>query len=116
MDSEKRKYLRVPLSVSVSYRVNHQTREEAYHVESVNIGEGGIFVKTDLPLGIGTDVELEFSLPNAPEPIRVCGKVVWSGGLETPGKGEVSGKGIRFTECKEHFRKLLTEYVQQASK
>ncbi len=112
MRIEKRTSLRVPLSVHVAYWVHQQEREEAYRVESINVGEGGIFIQTDLPLGIGTKVHLEFTLPDNGEPIRLEGKVAWSGGIRTPKGEKVWGKGIEFTTGDEQIRKQLLEYIE----
>jgi uncharacterized protein (TIGR02266 family) len=113
MRNERRESSRTELSVSVSYRINNQDREEAYQVESVNISEGGVFLKTDLPLGLGTKVKLELSLPQHRETIRFCGKVVWSGGAKTEEGGQVSGKGIEFVDCDAGCMKQLREYLEQ---
>jgi len=111
MGAEKRTSLRVPLSVNVAYWVNQQERKEAYQVESVNVGEGGIFIRTDLPLGIGTEVHLEFTLPGGGELIRLKGKVVWSGGITTTGEKTALGKGIEFMACDDASRQQLLNYI-----
>jgi uncharacterized protein (TIGR02266 family) len=114
MVADKRSSIRVPLSVSVTYRVNDQERADAYRVESVNIGEGGIFLKADLPLGIGTEVELEFSLPGNSAILRFRGKVAWAGGSGGGVEGSGRGKGIEFTECDDRCRSELRQYVEKA--
>jgi uncharacterized protein (TIGR02266 family) len=113
MGMEKRASLRIPLSVSVTYRVNGQERKESYRVESVNVGEGGIFLKTDLPLGIGTEIQLDFLLPECDDQCRVNGKVVWSGPIENEALSPVVGKGIQFTEDDEEFKKKLIRYIEK---
>ena len=112
MRTEKRTSLRVPLSVNVAYWVNQQERKEAYQVESVNVGEGGIFIQTNLPLGIGTEVHLECTLPGGGEPIRLKGKVAWSGGITTTGERRVLGKGVEFTACDDRSREQLLNYIE----
>jgi uncharacterized protein (TIGR02266 family) len=113
MQTEKRTSLRVPLTVSVVYWVNRQERKETYRVESVNIGEGGIFIKTDLPLGIGTEVHLKFSLPGDNASIQLSGKVAWSGSLKTYIDRAVWGKGIRFTAVDDENREKLMKFVKE---
>ncbi|NOY54060.1 MAG: hypothetical protein GXP58_10670 [Deltaproteobacteria bacterium] len=112
MRIEKRTSLRLPLSIHVAYWVHQQERQEVYQVESVNIGAGGIFIRTELPLGIGTEVHLEFTLPGSREPIRIQGKVVWSGGISTKGADKIQGKGIEFTACDDRIRKQLLDYIE----
>ena len=113
MGTEKRTSLRIPLSVSVTYRVNGQERIEEYSVKSVDIGSGGIFLKTDLPLGIGTEIQLEFLLPECDDTCRVNGKVVWSGSIADRGQGVINGKGIAFTDDDAQFTKRLTGYLKK---
>ncbi len=113
MSAEKRASFRIPLSVSVTYWVNQQERSEPYQVDSVNIGEGGIFLKTDIPLGIGTPVKLEFSLPGSAETYRISGEIVWSGNVHKRGEAAVSGKGIKFLDPDPLLRKRLFELLKQ---
>ncbi|MEK6776768.1 MAG: PilZ domain-containing protein [bacterium] len=113
MPAEKRASLRIPLSVSVTYWVDQQQRIEPYQVDSVNVGEGGIFLKTGIPLGIGTRVKLEFSLPGSAETYRISGEVVWSGSIHKKSEAAVSGKGIRFLDPDPLLRKRLFELLKQ---
>ncbi len=113
MHAEKRSSLRIPLSVGVTYWVDQQERVETYDVESINIGEGGILLKTALPLGIGTRVKLEFSLPGVAEMYRFNGEVVWSGSVRKKGETTVTGKGIKFLDPDPLLRKQLVELLKK---
>ncbi len=112
MTKEKRLARRKPLTVQVTYRVDGQKREGAYHVESANISKDGILLRTNLPLAIGTAIELKFSLPGREEVLRLSGEVVWSRGVETMADSAFTGKGIHFTHCGDHCRALLEEYME----
>lgn len=116
MEMGRRSSPRIPLAVSVAYWVQDQKREEAYVVEAVNVGEGGIFLKTDLPLGIGTEVHLEFSIPGSGQELQLMGKVVWSKEEIVGEEKRVVGKGIRFTECDNLTRERLAEYMESVVK
>jgi uncharacterized protein (TIGR02266 family) len=96
--------------------VDGQKREGTYRVKALNVSEGGIFVATDLPLGIGTEVHLEFHVPNQRESFRALGKVVWSGATDTGETGEISGKAIQFTKSTEQCRQQLINYVAEYKK
>jgi Tfp pilus assembly protein PilZ len=113
MNAEKRASLRIPLSVVVTYRVDQQDRIDTYTVESVNIGEGGILLKTTLPLGIGTRVMLEFALPGSAEVCCFNGEVVWTGGVHASGEAAASGKGIKFLDPDPRLRKRLFELLRE---
>ena len=116
MGAEKRKAERIPFTVNVTYRVADQERNDDYQVQSVNIGEGGIFLKTDLPLGIGTQVRFEFTLPGDDRLLQYQGEVVWAGSIDQKGEGRVTGKGIEFTACDEQCRRILSDYMAGEAK
>ncbi len=70
---DRRLNARVPLGVPVSYR-SGQTIATAV---TLNLGRGGLSVRTLNPLSLGVLVELKFRLPGKAE-IEVRGRVVWS--------------------------------------
>ena len=74
---------RIPLGVPVSYR-SGQTIATAV---SLNLGRGGLAVRTLNPLNPGLLVELKFRLPGKSE-IEVRGRVVWS--------DRKAGMGVQF--------------------
>ncbi len=80
---DRRLSLRVPLGVPVSYRAG-QTIATAV---TLNLGRGGLAVRTLNPLSPGLLVELKFRLPGKSE-IEVRGRVVWS--------DRKAGMGVQF--------------------
>jgi uncharacterized protein (TIGR02266 family) len=70
---DRRLNVRVPLGVPVSYK-SGQTIATAV---TLNLGRGGLAVRTLNPLSPGLPVELKFRLPGKAE-IEVRGRVVWS--------------------------------------
>lgn len=108
----RRTSVRVPLAVSVAYWVADQKREEAYVVQAVNVGEGGIFLKTDLPLGLGTEVHIEFAIPGSGDKLHMVGKIVWSKEEILGEEKRIVGKGIRFTESDNLTRERLAAYME----
>ncbi len=111
MVKEMRRFPRVGLQVIVSYWVADQERSEPYQVESLDISEGGIFLRTDMPLGIGTAVSLQCLLPDQDRPISIEGKVVWERGRDQEDGRLVAGKGIRFFSISKSDRMVLREFV-----
>jgi uncharacterized protein (TIGR02266 family) len=80
---DRRLNLRVPLGVPVSYRAG-QTIATAV---TLNLGRGGLAVRTLHPLALGLLVELKIKLPGKAE-IEVKGRVVWS--------DRKAGMGVQF--------------------
>ncbi len=65
---------RVALGVPVSYRAG-QTIAGAV---TLDVGKGGLAIRTMNPLALGTEVQLKFRLPNASEDIDAAGRVAWT--------------------------------------
>ena len=80
---DRRLNFRVPLGVPVSYRAG-QTIATAV---TLNLGRGGLAVRTLHPLSLGLLVEMKIKLPGKTE-IEVRGRVVWS--------DRKTGMGIQF--------------------
>lgn len=62
---------------------------------STNLSKGGMFVETDTPLPVGTELTLHFSVPGEP-PIDVRGIVAWVQAWSTTEHRK--GMGIRFEQ------------------
>jgi uncharacterized protein (TIGR02266 family) len=99
---ERRKHPRVKVQIEVSY----QKMDSYLHRFTDNISEGGCFIETDELLPPRTEVPLEFSFPNHPEPLVIVGEVVWI--LE----GTHSGMGIQYKKISADAQKMLRKIVQ----
>lgn len=80
---DRRLSVRVPLGIPVSYRAG-QTIATAV---TLNLGRGGLAVRTLSPLSPGTLVDVKFRVPGRSE-IEARGRVVWS--------DRTAGMGIQF--------------------
>src|SRR4051812_8241508 len=103
-----RAHPRAPLAVRV-----HYTTPEGKHFDSLTggIGAGGLFIESSAPLAPGTELTVEFSLPDRPwEKHTAIAKVAW-----TRNKPErhllFPGMGVQFTNIDEKARKELVELV-----
>ena len=104
-----RAHPRAPLAVKVRY-----TTPEGKQFESLTsgIGAGGLFIESSAPLAPGTELSVEFSLPDHPwEKHKAKAKVAW-----TRTKPErhllFPGMGVQFTNIDEKARKELVELVE----
>ena len=77
-------------------------------VRSRNIGLGGIFLATDLPLPYGTRLQLKFTVPDQREPIEVGGQVRWAF------DGEEGGVGVRFDGLRARDVWALNKFFERA--
>jgi type IV pilus assembly protein PilZ len=80
-----RQHPRAPIELKVAYK-----RMNAFFADYTrDISKGGIFIKSESPLPMGSEIEFEITLPKRPTPIELTGKVAWS----EPSRG----MGIQFT-------------------
>ena len=99
---------RAPLAVKVRY-----TTPEGKQFDGLTggIGGGGLFIESSTPLTPGTDLSVEFALPDRPwEKLKAKAKVAW-----TRNKPEryllFPGMGVQFVEIDEKAQSLLVELV-----
>ncbi len=103
-----RAHPRAPLAVKVRY-----TTPEGKQFDSLTggIGGGGLFIESSTPLAPGTELAVEFALPDRPwEKHKAKAKVAW-----TRNKPEryllFPGMGVQFTDIDTKVRKELVELV-----
>lgn len=103
-----RSHPRAPLALKVRY-----TTPEGKQFDSLTggIGAGGLFIESSAPLAPGTELSVEFALPDRPwEKHKAKAKVAW-----TRNKPErhllFPGMGVQFTEINETARRELVELV-----
>jgi uncharacterized protein (TIGR02266 family) len=71
------------------------TADESFGGACKNIGTGGLFVATERPCRVGTQLAVKLTLPAHVRPISVGAEVRWTREGE-PSETEPSGMGLRF--------------------
>jgi type IV pilus assembly protein PilZ len=94
-------------------RVNYQTVDSLFSEFARNINDGGVFVETDAPQPVGTNVELEFKLPGADRPIEVVGNVVRSVSADQVESNGITGMAIEFENLGADARQQINEIIQK---
>ena len=90
--SDRRYDPRAPIDLKVEYR-----RLNTFFADYTrNISRGGTFIKTDKPLGIGTEFLFKLQIPSLDEPIILKGKVQWIVSTAQATTDEPAGMGIKF--------------------
>jgi type IV pilus assembly protein PilZ len=106
----RRRYLRVTLRSSV-YVTYDGTLHELY---TENVSEGGMFIKTEEPFPVGSEVAISVSL-DAGCHLRLRG-VVMSAKLPSVNlSGHLAGMGIEFKEVREDELRILRDFVTRTS-
>lgn len=73
--SELRAHPRAPIELKVAY-----PRMNAFFADYTrDISKGGVFIKTEDPLEVGTEFEFQITLPRRPQALRLRGRVMWVG-------------------------------------
>ncbi|MCR9160601.1 MAG: PilZ domain-containing protein [Nannocystaceae bacterium] len=71
---ERRAHARIPLHVAATVRGEGRTQTVATQDVSIS----GVCISTDVPLTVGSEVDVDVALPIRQEPVRVRGQVRWS--------------------------------------
>ena len=74
-------------------RVDYSTVDEMFSEFTSDINEGGVFIETQNPQPLGTEVSLQFNLPGSEGPVTTTGVVVR---ITEGATGEETGMGIEF--------------------
>lgn len=93
--------------VAVSVDIHLASDSHFFSGLSGDISEGGLFLSTYRPLPIGSEVDLEFSLPGSEETLHARGEVRW---LREHSVHEPRGVGIAFGALSEHDRERIHRF------
>lgn len=110
---EKRLYPRRPIRTQVVFE--NEDSEGVLYFFSTDISAGGLFLETNIPIRLGTQVFLRFSLTPKSKPIQATGEVVRVMREENSDdeKGKV-GIGVRFVYIHPLDRELIQDFIRQA--
>lgn len=102
---ENRLYSRKIVDMKVVF--DDEFGEGLIYVYANNISLGGLFLKTEIPIKIGSYVFLNFELPKTRFKIRATGQIVRA----SLDKEEGVGIGVRFVGLSEEAIKTIEEYL-----
>jgi type IV pilus assembly protein PilZ len=106
---DRRRHLRGPIELKVEYkRVN-----TFFSDYTKNISNGGTFIRTDNPLGVGTEFLFKLHVPALAEPITLKGRVQWIITASSAEADESPGMGIQFIYESDTQRRQVQTMVEQ---
>jgi uncharacterized protein (TIGR02266 family) len=89
-----------PRRLPIHLRIEQSTLGVFLDSEIMNLSKGGVFIRTDIPLPTGSEIDFEFTLPTSGRRIQADGVVVWTRkrGLKTMTSlpNHPAGMGIQF--------------------
>ncbi len=104
---ERREFSRVSLKTSIHIH----SESNFYTGFTRDISEGGLFIATHFPVPIGEIVEIEFSLPDSEDPIRVQGEVRWIAEYNPDSDG-FPGLGLKFINLTDHVKDRIESFIK----
>jgi uncharacterized protein (TIGR02266 family) len=105
--SDRRTGDRIP----VQMWVEESGPDGMYFQRAANLSEGGIFLEKTIPHPVGTQVTLQFNLPDQAGPIRVQGEIVNAKAVD----GEL-GMGLKFVDLPPDVAARIRRFVSDKKK
>ena len=112
---EKRGYPRVPIEIHLKCRLMEgalhadsisEMRKRTINSTSVDVSLGGMYIRAEQPLSVGTIMALDFSVPEKPAGLSAFAEVVWTND---------EGAGVHFLALKEEDMESLKVTLSKAS-
>ena len=100
---------RVPIQLLVDYKCDGNYLFDFCR----DLGTGGIFIETNTPLAMGSNIELTFTIPDSKETLRTTGRVIWSQAPIADRKDVSPGMGVQFSEFNQKQRSTLDEFMKR---
>ncbi len=97
--------------VEVMWSVDCETEDTFLYASIMNISKMGIFVRTDEPLPVGSELTLRFT-PRGDEPtFTMQGRVQWVNRVHTFGENLNPGMGVKFVSLTPDQRERLVATI-----
>ncbi|MEM9187864.1 MAG: TIGR02266 family protein [Myxococcota bacterium] len=106
-DDERRSHRRYAAAMEVDVR----SEEHFLFAYIENISEMGLFIRTDEPVSVGTELELKFQFREEGT-VALPGEVVWVNPVRPEGDNLNPGMGVRFLDLQPAQREQLVQLVR----
>jgi type IV pilus assembly protein PilZ len=105
-DHSARSTPRVAKTISLEFK----DRLSVIQAIAMNIGEGGLFIKTDKPLEEGEHFLLKMKLPYVSYTLNIKSEVVWTRKV-AKGNDKQAGMGVKFIQMSKEDNAVLKQYI-----
>lgn len=109
--NETRRDPREPIELKLRYK--SASVDEFAERESGDLSVGGIFIKSEEPLPIGTLLKFEVQLSDETSIIAGVGRVVWNRSAEASSEDAPTGMGIKFVKMDDESRARLEALIER---
>ncbi|MBW2464063.1 MAG: TIGR02266 family protein [Deltaproteobacteria bacterium] len=108
-DDDRRDNFRLPIELKVEYK-----RLNSFFADYTrNISRGGTFIRTDKPLGIGTEFLFHMKVPKLEHALVLRGRVQWVVPPDQATDEQRAGMGIGFIYASEADRERIRTAVEK---
>lgn len=111
LDIASRNVPRIPAKLRVTHgRENEHTLSDY----SINFSSGGMFIETTRVFPQGTEIQLEFELPESSSVINSKGRVAWTNYPEQPSNPSLpGGMGIQFLNLTPEELTVIRDFIKR---
>jgi uncharacterized protein (TIGR02266 family) len=109
--ADRRQHPRYDVKIKVDYR----TMDMFLSNYVTNISKGGVFIQTENPLPLQSEIHLTLSLPELGATIEAKGKVAWTYDIKKGTSHIAPGMGIKFVDLPPQQKTLLEDYLKKLS-
>src|ERR1051326_1892373 len=106
-----RKEKRTPVTLKIKFK--SATLDQFIERYSVDVSQGGIFIRTKEPLQVGTQLRFEFQLQDATSLISGEGTVAWIREHDPARTGVAPGMGVRFDKLNSPSEDVLAKILEE---
>ena len=104
---------RISSRVPVKFQVDYKSEGNFLFENATNISEHGVFIHTNKTLEPGTVVELQFTIPESKEKLKIKGEVMWVNPYrKEQEKNYNPGMGVRFESLNELDKQILLAAIK----
>lgn len=96
----------------VTWAVDCETHDTFLYASISNISAMGIFVRTDEPLPVGTELSLNFTPRGGERPFAMRGCVQWVNRVHMFGENLNPGMGVKFVDLRPEQRERLVATIR----
>ena len=107
-----RRYNRYPIAVEFKLRDSSDTLHGEILFDTVNVSAGGAFLRSDLLMDVGGEVEVSFTVPGEAQALTTTATVVWVTRGHT-GRRE-AGMGIEFTGLNDASKAIIDNLIKKS--
>lgn len=117
-EKDRRKCERFDTELGLKYNLISSLKKPDFSTNTRNISTSGISILVYEILPKGSLIDMEISVPNSKEALKLRGKIAWCEGCNGKERFDKDGKrtfivGIEFVDTEKKYQEVLTEYIHK---